>query len=318
MDFWKDPQFSLWEYTYLVLGLLFLAFSIFYVYKTIRATFNDQQNVQGKFTAQIAYIIAIFTKSICLIISAIFLFAGFANSDSANSLKEVEGTSNYRYLLEDKNNTTSSYWTRFQILPGAIPGYVSAVAYTLIFFSWCSICYDALEKNTAGFYKQIKIVPMVLVSMITGMFVISLILILALNSKILSMVEAIIAAIRDIIIAVCFIIYLNMISSLFMSLCPHICAPENRLFFLLILLIVALLLRPVCALVYNFVVLKLPNPPEQLPIDEFSYGYYIVFLIEFLLTEVMPLGMIGIIHLTSNDSYSQSQDNSVAAFLALD
>ena len=314
MDFWETPQYELWQYTYLVLGLLFLAFSIFYVYKTIQETCSDHHNIQGKFQAQITYIAAIFTKAICLLVSAILLFTGSASTQASNSIDLNSINSQY---LSDSSNSTGTTWSRYQVLPGAIPGYVSALAYTMIFFSWCSVCYDALEKSTIGFYKQIKTVLIVLTAIIIVLFLLALIIIFSVNdNSVPSMVEAIIAAIRDVVISICFIIYLKMISSLFSAPCPNCCAPENRLFSLLILLIFSLLLRPICALVYNFVVIGYPHRRETQ--IEFSVGYYIVYLIEFLLTEIMPLGMIGLMHLTSSDSYSTPQDDSVAAFLGLD
>lgn len=305
---YSSGELDLWKYTYLILGIAFLIFFIFYIWSTIRDTINDSSNIQGKFWAQISYLIALFAKAACLIVSAIFLFVGFAEKSAESNVVTLELLSN------QTEKSSSAKWGKYQILPGAIPGYLSACAYAFIFFSWCSVCYDALEKSTIGFYKQIKTVLIGLTAIIILSFIISICLIFTLEDvRKPATAEALIASIRDWIIAFCFIMYFWKISSLFTISCPHMCIPENRLFWLLIMLIVSLTLRPVCALVYNFAVAN-----GKIGFSEFSAKYYVIFLIEFIITEAMPLFLVGYTHLTSSDSYSGAKDDNVAAFLALD
>ncbi|EAY21560.1 hypothetical protein TVAG_013250 [Trichomonas vaginalis G3] len=294
----SDPNFTLWECGYIVIGCIILAFAIYYVIKTLKDSLITDNNVQGQRSAQIFYIIALFVKSIGLIVAGIMIIVGFP-----------------------KDEKQPTKWDIYSIIPTGFPGYMTAVAYSYIFFSWCSVCYSSLEKNAVGFYHNSKKLLSILIYIIIALFVISFCFMIAssflANSKkyyltVAHNVESVVATIRDLACAVAFLFYLFKIIKLFESCCPSWESPETRLLVMLIVLIIALFLRPVCILTYILIFTK------DSGYSEFSDGYFIVFLFECFITELLPLGFIGFIRLTSYSSYNTPVDDNIAAFLALE
>ena len=297
---WTEPHYTLWAITYIVLGIIFLIFTIFYLSKTCKDTLTTETNLQGQKAAQIAYIVAIIFKGISLFVAAIFLFCDFTSK-----------TKTYKI---DGKDVSYSYWSVYSIIPTGIPGYVTACAYCFIFFSWCSIAKSNLEKSVTGYYDRSKWVLTVINILILISFAISLTVMLSTNPDKAHEAEAIIACLRDSGTAICFLIYLICIFKLFESPCPSVFSPETRLSAMLIILIAALILRPISTMIYVLIFSK--NGEDGTNYSEFSIGYYIVFLFEFIVTEVLPLSIIGVVRILNSQSYLN--DENIAAFLALD
>lgn len=294
----EGENLKLWEGGYITIGILILIFAIYYVIKTLKETISNDNNIQGQKSAQVFYIIALFVKSAGLLVAGLMLIAGCTHKTD-----------------KDKYST----WDVYSIIPTGFPGYMTAVAYSYIFFSWCSVCYSSLEKNSIGFYHNSKKFLSILIYSIVILFFISFIfmvlstfpsidfLVIAHN------VESVVASIRDVACAIAFLFYLFKIYKLFESCCPSWESPETRLLVMLMVLIVALFLRPICILTY--VLIFNSNNHNY---NEFSTGYFYIFVAECFVTELLPLGFIGFIRLTSTQSYSTPADDNVAAFLALD
>ena len=297
---WTQPHEGLWIVTYIILGFIFLIFTIFYLSKTCKDTFSTETNLQGQKAAQIAYIVAIIFKGLSLFVAAIFLLCDF--------------TSKMKTYKIDGKDVSYSYWSVYSIIPTGIPGYVTACAFCFIFFSWCSIAKSNLEKSVSGYYDRSKWVLTVINILILIGFAISLTVMLSTDPVKAHEAEAIIASVRDSGTAICFLIYLICIFKLFESPCPSAFSPETRLSAMLIILIVALILRPISTMIY--VLIFTGKDGKSSSYSEFSIGYYIVFLVEFLLTEILPLSIIGIVRLLNTQSYLA--DDNIAAFLALD
>lgn len=297
----SGPNYKLWEAAYYLFGCIFLIFAVVYCILALKDIIAEGNNTAGQFAGQIVYIIAVFVKGIGLFTSGVFISMELYS----------------KHFSHDKTGPT--YWDVFSVLPGGLPGYVSAAAYCLIFFSWCSVCYSSLERSSVGFYHRSRYIIIALLTFIALGAVISFGFMCysvsnpqyKVNDAHLA--EAVVASARDFILAFFFIIYLYKIYKLFETPCPRCDSPETRLFTLCVLLIMALFLRPFCSLIYNYIFSS-----KNTNASEFSVGYFFVFLVEFLLTEILPLGMIGLLRLLSQDAYTTPSDENVAAFLALD
>lgn len=300
-----------WKFTYYVLGIILILFAIIYVIFTFSELKNEYGQEHGKFSAQISYIICVFVKGLGLLVCGVFLSYNF----------------NTRYVSAPSGqpNSNVTLWGMYSVLPGGIPGYMTSIAYCFIFFSWCSVCLTFLDRNSVGFYKTSKTI---LLSLLTGIiigFITSFIfMLLAANSHIggttvdgAHMAEAMIATVRDIVIAIAFIIYLFKISKLFETACPSYASVEGRLFWLCVMLIIALIFRPFCILTYHMIFASKRNTEIQKK-SEFSNAYLIIFLIEQTITELLPLGLIGYLRLCDISKGSSASDDKNSAFLAFD
>jgi hypothetical protein len=297
------PHEDFWAAAYFLLGTIFLVGTIYYIAKTWEETFSNEflNNLQGQKSSQIAYITALIVKTISLFVTGIFLVSNFTTKET--STKKC-------FDPEQTNCTFYTYWEKYSVIPTGIPGYVSAITYCVFFFSWCSIAKTNLEKSVIGYYTSSKWALVVMNAFIVIGAIISISMMAVSNPDRAHSVEAIIASIRDIGTALCFGIYFFCIFKLFDSPCTSINSPEARLFSIIFVLIVALILRPVSIIIY----VEIFSTGKR---NEFSYGYFIIFLIEFIITEALPLATIAFVRLHNTDSYSSPDDN-VAAFLALD
>ncbi|KAI5525060.1 hypothetical protein TVAGG3_0260170 [Trichomonas vaginalis G3] len=271
-----------------IFAALFIIFGIIYLLFTIRQTCEEKGEVEGQFEAQISYITAVFCKGLGLFITGLFL------------------------AIRTPKPGNHDFWDRYSVLPGGIPGYVTAIAYCFIFFSWCSVCFDSLEKDSVKFYSRSKWVLMTLISLVCVFFTISIICMLTINPETFHKVEATIAILRDLIIFFLFSLYLRRIFKLFEEPCPGWSSPETKLLFICITLIVSLIIRPISIGIYTLWI----YPPNHDKRSEFATTYLIIYLIEILITEIVPIGSIGITRLTgSMQKTAKSED--VAQFLAI-
>lgn len=267
-----------------VLASIFIIFGIIYTLLTIRQTCEEKGEVQGQFEAQIMYIAAVFCKGLGLFVTGIFL------------------------AFKTPTGSDDEFWNKYSVLPGGIPGYVTAIAYCFIFFSWCSVCLDSLEKDSVKFYARSK---WVLLTLISGIVVLFLVMIICMQAckdyGTFHKIEASVAILRDLIIAFLFILYLHRIFKLFEEPCSGFSSPETKLLFICITLIVSLIMRPISIGIYTLWVTKY---------SEFSTSYLIIFLVEIVITEIIPIGSIGITRLSGyNQRAKQNED--VAQFLAI-
>lgn len=274
--------------TYYVLGSIFIVFACIYMALTLKTTCEEKDETQGQFNAQIAYIAAVICKGIGLIVSGIFL------------------------TVKTPTAEDHSFNDRYSVLPGGIPGYVSAIAYCFIFFSWCSVCFDCFEKNATKFYSRSKWVLTSLISIVVLLFAISFICMLSVSAAKFHRVEQGVAITRDLILALMFAIYLYKIYKLFEDPCPGCGQPESKLFFICITLIVSLVMRPISIAIYSLWIYP-PGKAERK--SEFSPSYFVIFLVEFLLTELIPLGSIGYTRLIGTLS-SNEVSNELSTFMA--
>lgn len=298
-----EPHETFWAVAYFVLGTIFLVCTIYYIIKTWKETFSSEysNNLQGQKSSQFAYIAAIIVKTISLFVTGIFLIKNYT---------KVETSTLKCYDNYTSNCTKYTYWDKYSVIPTGIPGYVSAITYCVFFFSWCSIAKSNLEKSVTGYYTGSR---WVLVGMNTFIVIgatISILMMAISNPDSAHNVEAAIASVRDITTAICFSVYFFCIFKLFDSPCTSINSPEARLLSILCVLIIALIFRPVSILIY----VSIFSSGKR---NEFSYGYFIIFLVEFIITEAFPLAIIAFVKLHNAETYSNPDDN-VAAFLALD
>lgn len=288
-DLYPPSGIKLFAITYVILGILLMIFSIIYFILTIKTTCEEKDAGHGHFGAQVSYIVALFVKCLGLIISGIFL------------------------LTHPPTSEDHSFNDKYSVLPGGIPGYTTAIAYCFIFFSWCSVCYDYLEKGSTGFYDKSRGILITLISIIVLLFSISFICMIAINPKTFHRVEQGVAITRDLILAIMFTLYLVKIYKLFEECCPGFHSPETKLFVLCSLLIFSLIMRPIGIAIYSLYT----NPPGNLKHrSEFNTAYFFIFLIEFILTELIPLLAIGLTRLIGTNKRTTIPED-VSTFIAI-
>ena len=275
--------------TYIVFGIIFFIYGIIYTSLTIKTTCEEKDETQGQYNSQIVYIIAIFVKAVGLIVSGIFL--------------EAKTPTCYDH----------DFFDRYFVLPGGLPGYMTGIAYCFIFFSWCSVCFDCLEKNTTQFYQRSKWVLMTAIGLIVVFFFIFFICMLAVDISTFHRIEQAFAICRDLLLAIMFALYLYKIYKLFEEPCPGCGQPESRLFLLCIVLIVSLILRPISILGYSL----WTNPPgNSQKRSEFSSEYLAIYIIEFIVTEKVPFLTIGLTRLIGTWKSREPTDE-LSSFMAL-
>jgi len=169
-----------------------------------------------------------------------------------------------------------SIWDKYSIFSSGFPGYVIAAAYCFIFFSWCSLCLKCFAKDSKSFYVcGMKTLKFLLTIIILGFFSSAIPVLLVEDRSIPHKVEAIIACVRDFVIAVSFFLYLLTIWKLFENPC-NICfsSAESKLLNTCIMLIIVMVLRMISIIIYTFVINKYPS------YSEFSTNYFWIFLSE--------------------------------------
>ena len=275
--------------TYIVFGVIFLIYGIVYVALTCKQTCEEKDETQGQFASQVVYIVAIFVKAIGLFVSGLFL------------------------IVKTPTAEDHSFNDKYSVIPGGFPGYMTAVAYCFIFFSWCSVCLDCLEKNSTKFYQRSKWVLMTLISIIVVLFLIFFICMLTVSTGPFHRVEQGVAITRDLILAIMFAIYLYKIYKLFEEPCPGCGQPESRLFILCLILIIALILRPISILGYSL----WTNPPGSAKKrSEFSPEYLAIYIVELIITEVVPFATIGLTRILGTYKANEPSDE-VSSFMTL-
>ena len=295
-----NESYKSWEYTYYIIGLILILFAIIYVFLSYSELIAEFGQEHGKFAAQISYIIALFIKGTGLMVCGYFLTKKFQTTVIPNNI---------------------TIWGKYSVLPGGLPGYVTAAAYCFIFFSWCSVCLTFLDHNAVGFYRTSKTILLILLSVIILGFMISFYFMFNSSNPVnldkAHFIEAIIASIRDVFIAIAFGIYLRKIFQLFETTCPSCTSIDGRLFWLCVMLIIALICRPFCILTYHLIFAS-KTAFETSKKSEFSTGYLLVFLIEQTITEIIPLGLIGYLRLVDLSRSNSIADEKNSAFLGFD
>ncbi|OHT07575.1 hypothetical protein TRFO_05229 [Tritrichomonas foetus] len=297
-----------WTVSYSVIGVIFTAFAIIYLILTIQdITPMRKTNFVG-YTAQISYIAALFTKGFGSFGCAIFFMIPMFTKNCTHEDWEAS-----------LNN-----WNQYSIIPSGTPGYASAAAYCCIFFSWCTLCIEYLAKDSKKFYNKTQIIVKTCLIFISIMFIISLGS-LCFNQKriqnTIHLIESGFACFRDLVIAICFLIYLVRIYKQFnTTLCSFSTKPESILLLMCIMLIVCLFLRILSILLYfiQFNGASASQKDYTTKDDEFCLKYLGIFIFEQILTEFAPLGVIGMVRFLSWDHSNQSSYEYEAAFTNFD
>ena len=250
----------------LVSGIILIIFSIIYTFFFVKDCRNSVANKDNDITHQIVFSIALLWKGISLLISA---------------------------TLRDYKD---SNWGLLSVLITGSAGYMSAIAYCFIFFTWTALCANYLGHDFAVFYKNSRRLLLTLVCIVVGMLVISVsFMYFSTNEefgKIFHYAEASFASARDIIIAIFFILYFKKVLGL--AEAPY-CGkdkPETKIFLMCGILISILIFRAASILFYAFYWSDWGNLAGKC--REFNgYSYFIDYSIEQVLFEFLPLLYIG-------------------------
>lgn len=199
-------------------------------------------------------------------------------------------------------STAIGNWGLISLVTCGTAGYVSAIAYGYIFFSWTSMCAILVGKDFSAFSSRSGIIIRILLAVSIICYVVSLILVIipevdeskAEMSIIAHTVEAMMAVIRDLFLSVAFIVYHIKIKKL--SDPPHYITkkPEARLFRICLYLIISLIGRAISVLVYTFYWASWTVAGTQ-PYKECNYGYFAEYTIEQVLFQVAPLFLISLV-----------------------
>ncbi|OHT11032.1 hypothetical protein TRFO_19422 [Tritrichomonas foetus] len=260
LNHWK------WAITYLTFGFVFLVYFIVYTKLVFKDILLSKNKNDGSFGSQVSFIIALIVKSIGYISCGIIY--SLVNSDNKDKIHRI--------------------WQSASIFTAGMPGYVVAAAYCYIFFAWCTLCVNYLSRDSISFYQKSKKWLQILMVFIFIICLISAIISL-LGDKIAHTCEAMFACARDLIIALCFLFYLINISKLFNNLFKSSLSSEFHLFAMCSMLIIALTLRIAAILLYTFLFSS----------NDSSNIYLIVYIVEQLVIEFVPLFAIGIWHFVS-------------------
>ncbi|OHT06366.1 hypothetical protein TRFO_05553 [Tritrichomonas foetus] len=178
---------------------------------------------------------------------------------------------------------------RIYMFISSFPGYMTAAAYCIIFFSWCSICIECMEKKTTKMFERIRIILIILLAIIIVFFISIIIVIFNISQKhigLINTIEAAFAIFRDIAVSVAFVGYLISIWKLFVNPCSFLDNYESTITTLCVTITSALIVRVISILVYS--ILRSQNKTCFLD----SSKYLCIFIIEQLLSEFFPLGVI--------------------------
>ena len=132
------------EAAYYSLGFIFLIYGIAYIIYSLKSP-SPQMQSNGSQGSQISFIICLFARGIGLIINAI--------------------------LISKKISLST-----ISLFTSGLPGYLTAVAYTFIFFSWCNLCVEVLSKDSKEFFIKTQRSLFWILFMLILIFVIVLII----------------------------------------------------------------------------------------------------------------------------------------------
>jgi len=205
--------------------------------------------------AQISFIIALFLRGI-----------GFTTNSILISKKITLGT--------------------ISMFTSGLPGYMTVVAYTMIFFSWCTVCYEVLSNDSKTFFQKSQRVLTWILICLAICFVIAMIIFCSANNVYGHKTEAMIATVRDIVLGCFYASYLYEIQTLFKTSICDFSKPEIKLYILCSILAFALFYRSISIQIYTWY---------------YSYNrdctkkYLVNLIIDMILDEIIPVLAIGLV-----------------------
>ena len=244
------------ESSYILFSALFLIYAIVYIIISIRTSNDSQITAPGSSLSQISFIV-------CLIVRGLGFLANGILIAKHISLKTIS------------------------LFTSGFPGYVTAVAYTFIFFFWCNLCAEVLSNDYKTFFFKTQKSLFLILSGLAIAFIVAMIIFFTENNEFGHTVEAIIASLRDAVLSFYYFIYLIRIKKLFKTSCCDLTKQETRLYIICTLLALALFYRAITIQVYTWYYSS----------RECSKEYLGNLIFDMLATEVIPLFAIGIIRI---------------------
>lgn len=210
-----------WLAVYAIFGVLFVILFLIY----LSSSYKDFRKPHLETITKASY--ALF--AIALLIRAI----GFMSSSAF--IKVI----NNQYLkinCTDNSDSQTQYFLKLQLwsnIPSLVPGYTISASYCFIFFSWCAVCIESLEKKKSAMMSRWRKVLFILLLMITVLCLISVFCFLFLDTESstkLHILEACFAISRDLLIGTSFVIYLSQMWDILSNPCFPIFAFFHRIF----------------------------------------------------------------------------------------
>ena len=262
----------------IILGVLFLGFLLVFIYFTYKEYRNSTIKPETPLSSQIVYILALLVKGTSYVITSV--------------CREYDD---------------NEKWGKLSCCIIGLAGYISAITYSYIFFTWAALCANYLGHDFAVFYGASKKILISIIVIVVVMFLVSISFMLVHYSK-MHYIEASFASMRDFFIAIAFIVYYKKVFALSES--PHciMCNPETKIYVMCGFLITVLIFRAASILVYTLCWSDWGNLADKC--REFNgYGYFTEYVIEQIILEFCPLLYIGITRIIQIQSQSYSQIN---------
>lgn len=275
-----------WTAAYVIIGAILVLVGIAHFWISRGDLFGPRsQEEHGQFSAQVTFLCGIFARGIGHIVSGI--------------------------IVAKRWN-----WAHYSLLASGLPGYITAIGYCFIFFSWCSVVVDFVAKKSTGFYKKSKITLLALAIGVTVGFIISFGCMYS-DSEPAHAAEGAIATLRDFVIAGAFAIYMFKVWKLFENPCGQCGTPEMNILIMCGILIAALIFRGISIIAYIYIISKVA---ETNPGYECSMSYLGIFILEMILCEIMPLcsifaNRLRIAFMDKSDLGTQREDVSFVSFV---
>lgn len=256
-----------WRIFYWTTGLLYLVVFCLYLLFTVKSFRSTLLKPPGASAAQVSFTVAVLCKS------AGSIWSGFS--------------------------VNSTSWCFTSIISEGLPGYATAVAYSLVFFSWYSILGIYFIQNSSVYFDTFRKWIVILCTLFISLYASDLVILgMSYNDsskqnifKNAKAAEGVIAAVRDTILFFSLAFFFWKLVGLFDHGC--FCGfenPSNRLVTLCFILVVAMGVRFISIIVYNFA------PPSFVGINS---KYFAVNLVEQLFSEMMPIFCIWFMRDTS-------------------
>lgn len=232
----KNPPInSGWYYTYFILSLIYIIFSIIYFYYSRQDFCSTNSWKWGKISCGL-FLFALFFKAVgycvsgSLIIKENELITSYENCDKSFKNQTTDFATAFLYLFikyenskekgKDPNQLFNTYSKIFMVF-SSFPGYCISAAYCMIFYNWCSICIEAMEKNSYVYIKSRCVFTSLLIG-ICVCFILTTFLFIFLGGDQFHIAEAVFATIRDITLSIAFIIYLAKMWQVFADPCGSV------------------------------------------------------------------------------------------------
>ena len=353
--------FSGWYYTYFSLAALYLIFLIVFLIFT-RRDFCSSNSLRWSKASFGFLIVALLIKS-----------AGYCASGCIiieyNKIIPTYPCNNYErsMMTNSDDKSTFQFLSKFFMLSTSLPGYFISAAYCIIFFSWCSVCIEVMEKKSSRFYGKSRCVLAILLSVILSLSLVSILIFFFIGGekfeKVSHISEAICATIRDISLSVAFIIYLSKMWQIFedpkgslksffnkIFCCGGYRCSRNRnqesisnfinyesrtredllrnmryssvsgsssknsyeaaLILMCVSIISALIIRALSIIAYTVITNYVKGDPVCSVINgfEFTKSYFVVFLIEIIFSELVPVFAIIMHRISQPESQPRDTD----------